>query len=67
MVTIHDMSFVRHPEFAEARNLSYLSSVIHDTVRRADAILTDSSFSADEIRELMPGWVGANPQTLNLA
>ena len=54
VVTIHDMSFVRHPEFAESRNLSYLSAVIHDTVRRADAILTDSSFSADEIRALMP-------------
>ncbi len=54
VVTIHDMSFVRHPEFAESRNLSYLSAVIHDTVRRADAILTDSSFSADEIRKLLP-------------
>lgn len=53
IVTIHDMSFVRHPEFAETRNLKYLNALIHDTVRRADAILTDSRFSADEIRSLL--------------
>lgn len=53
VVTIHDMSFVRHPEFAESRNLQYLNAVIHDTVRRADAILTVSRFSADEIRSLL--------------
>lgn len=53
VVTIHDMSFARHPEFAETRNLRYLTSVIHDTVRRADAILTDSRFCAGEIRDLL--------------
>ncbi len=53
VVTIHDMSFVRHPEFAETRNLDYLNAVIDDTVRRADAILTVSRFSADEIRSLL--------------
>lgn len=53
VVTIHDMSFVRHPEFAEARNLEYLQAVIPATVRRADAILTVSRFSADEIATLL--------------
>jgi glycosyltransferase involved in cell wall biosynthesis len=53
VVTIHDMSFVRHPELAEARNLAYLNAVIPDTVRRADAILTVSRFSADEIVALL--------------
>lgn len=53
VVTIHDMSFVRNPEFTEARNLRYLTAVIPDTVRRASAILTDSQFSADEIHDLL--------------
>ena len=53
VVTIHDMSFFRFPQFAEKQNLEYLSSRIHDTAARADAIITDSSFSAGEISELL--------------
>ena len=52
-VTIHDVAFLRHPEAAEKRNLKYLNSRIADTVKRADAILTDSHFSAREITELL--------------
>jgi glycosyltransferase involved in cell wall biosynthesis len=53
VVTIHDMSFVRFPHFAEARNLAYLEARIRDTARRADAIITDSRFSAAEIGSLL--------------
>lgn len=54
VVTIHDMSFVRYPRFAEDGNLRFLNARIQDTARRADAIITDSSFSAGEIRDLLP-------------
>ena len=50
-VTLHDISFLRHPEAAEERNLRHLRRRIHDTARRADVILTDSHFCAAEIRE----------------
>ncbi len=53
IVTLHDMSFVRHPEFAETKNLNYLTAVIHDTARRADAIITVSRFSKKEIEETL--------------
>jgi glycosyltransferase involved in cell wall biosynthesis len=53
VVTIHDMSFVRHPEFAETKNLHYLKTVIHDTACRADAIITVSRFSKKEIEETL--------------
>ena len=53
VVTIHDMSFLRFPEFAEKKNLAYLSGKIRGTVSRADAVITDSRFSADEIQELL--------------
>ena len=53
VVTIHDMSFLRFPQFAEERNLRYLTSVIHKTVTRADAIITDSQFSAAEIADCL--------------
>ncbi len=53
VVSIYDVSFVRMPEAAEARNLRYLTARIHDTVRRADAIITISRNSADEIESLL--------------
>jgi glycosyltransferase involved in cell wall biosynthesis len=49
VVTIHDMSFVPYPHFAEERNVRYLRRHIKSTVERADAIITDSHFSAREI------------------
>ena len=61
VVTIHDASFIRHPEFAESRNLSYLNANIRRTAARADAILTDSRFSAREIIELL----GAAPERVH--
>jgi len=53
VVSIHDLSFIRYPEFAEEKNLRYLSARIHDTVQRADAIITISEFSATELSDLM--------------
>ncbi len=52
-VAIHDLSFIRHPEFTEARNLAYLKARLPDTLRRADAIITISEFSRQEIIEAL--------------
>jgi glycosyltransferase involved in cell wall biosynthesis len=57
VVTIHDVSFLRYPQFAEERNRSYLAARIPETVRRADAVITDSRFCASEIVERL----GADP------
>jgi len=54
VVSIHDMSFMRFPDFAEERNRQYLTSKIRDTVRRAAAVITISEFSASEVRSLLP-------------
>jgi len=53
VVTVHDVSFLRYPAMAEAKNLAYLKASIANTVRRADAVITDSRFSAEEITELL--------------
>ena len=53
VVTIHDVSFLRHPETTESKNLRYLDKQIHKTVEKADAIITDSRFSKKEIEELL--------------
>jgi len=49
VVTIHDMSYVPYPHFAEERNVNYLRTHMRRTVDRADAIITVSEFSAQEI------------------
>ncbi|MBN1558082.1 MAG: glycosyltransferase family 4 protein [Lentisphaerae bacterium] len=52
-VTIHDLAFLRHPDSVENRNLRYLRTHIGDTVRRADAVITVSRFTADEVIALL--------------
>jgi glycosyltransferase involved in cell wall biosynthesis len=62
VVTIHDMSFLRYPQYTEELNLTYLKGGISTTIGRADAIITDSAFSAKEIIALTgapPGKVHA--------
>jgi len=53
VVTIHDLGFLRFPEFTEDRNCAYLSARIGNTVRRAAAIITVSRFTAQELQELL--------------
>lgn len=53
VVTIHDVSFLRYPETMDTRNYAFLSSQIQQTVERSDAIITDSTFVADEIHSLL--------------
>lgn len=53
VITVHDVSFLRHPETTEPKNLKWLRNSIQDSVEKADAILTVSGFSADEIVDLL--------------
>jgi glycosyltransferase involved in cell wall biosynthesis len=57
VVSIYDVSFLRYPDAAEPANLAYLRAHIGRTVRRADAIITISAFSKQEIVALL----GADP------
>lgn len=53
VVTIHDASFMRHPDTLEDKNYRYLRKCIRDTVERADAVICVSQFTADELASLM--------------
>lgn len=53
VVSIHDMSFMIYPEYSDTRNRKYLTARIKNTVARADAIITGSKFSGDEMSELL--------------
>ena len=54
VVSVHDMSFERYPQFAEEKNLRYLRAAMRRTAESADAIITISEFSKREIEELLP-------------
>lgn len=49
VVTIHDLAFMRYPQFAENRNVHYLLRNIQHTAERADAVITVSRFGAQEV------------------
>ncbi len=53
IVSIHDTSFIRFPEFTEEKNLKYITKRIRQTVEKADKIITISHFSAEEIKTLL--------------
>lgn len=46
VATIHDLSFIRHPEFHPAKRVDWLSSELPKTLDRADVLITDS----DQVR-----------------
>jgi alpha-1,3-rhamnosyl/mannosyltransferase len=51
VLTVYDLSFVRHPDFAEPKNLAYLQRFVPDSLERARRIITISDFVRDEILE----------------
>ncbi len=51
VLTIHDVSFLRFPQFTESRNLQRLTAMLPRSLARADTIVTISRFSAAEIAE----------------
>jgi len=53
VVTIHDAAFLRFPETIEAANYRYLTRCIKRTVERSDAIICVSTFTANELAELL--------------
>ena len=49
VVTVHDVSYARHPEWYPYRIDPVRQAFYRASARRADRVLTDSSFSRDEI------------------
>ena len=52
IATIHDVSFLRLPQYAEPKNLAFLKGFIEETVKIADEIIVDSEFSRREVLSL---------------
>ena len=51
LVTVHDLSFLAVPRYAEPSLAAYLGGVVPRVVRRADMVLAVSAFTAREVVE----------------
>lgn len=56
VATVHDLAFLRCPEFLPADRLRYLRATYREALERCDVILADSHFTERELLELCP-WV----------
>jgi len=48
-VIIHDLCYLRYPEYVEDKNRAFLSRVATSSIKKADLIVVDSEFIADEL------------------
>ncbi|HET9222950.1 MAG TPA: glycosyltransferase family 1 protein [Roseiflexaceae bacterium] len=53
LLTIHDLSFLVHPECAVPSMVRYLSDAVPRSVRRADAVLADSQATRQDLARLL--------------
>ncbi|MBN2391757.1 MAG: glycosyltransferase family 4 protein [Anaerolineae bacterium] len=53
VITVHDLSFLRHPEFFRRGNRLYLRTLTGVACRRAAAVIAVSRFTATEIQHLL--------------
>ncbi len=52
VVSVHDVSFLEHPEYFRAARVLQLRVTVRRTVQRAERILTPSEFSARQIQKV---------------
>lgn len=54
VVTVHDLTFLEHPDYVEPKNLDYLTKFVPETLQAASKILAVSEFTAEAIAEHFP-------------
>lgn len=52
VITVHDLSFIRYPQFTEPKNLKFLKKIFPKSLKRADHIITVSEFSKKELIDI---------------
>lgn len=51
VLTVHDLQYLRHPEYFSAARRRYLAAMVPRSVRRADVVTVPSSFVRDHVCE----------------
>lgn len=54
LLTIHDLSFLVHPELAAPGMVRYLSSAVPRSIRRANGVIADSEATRQALDQLLP-------------
>lgn len=54
ITTVHDLSFIQHPEFHPEERVKHLTGELPRTVKLSNAILVDSDAMAVELKKLYP-------------
>ena len=54
VVTVHDLSHLRHPEFHPVGRVRFLKKYLSTALQRADLVITDSVFTQNEIAAFFP-------------
>ncbi len=62
LVTVHDLSFIRYPQCADANLRAYLNQVVPRSVHRADLVLADSQSTKDDL----VGLLGVGPARIEV-
>jgi glycosyltransferase involved in cell wall biosynthesis len=62
ILTVHDLSFMRLPQCAEASLRAYLNKVVPRSVERADLVLADSQSTKNDLIELL----GVSPDKIEV-
>ena len=58
VVTVHDLSFRRQPQWHKAANNEFSLRALNNAVANADLLIAPSAFTADELLELYPATRG---------
>ncbi len=56
IVTIHDLTFLRYPQFVTAGYPEYFATFTEKALKRAKKVITISSATANDINKLFPGY-----------
>jgi glycosyltransferase involved in cell wall biosynthesis len=62
ILTVHDLTFMRLPQCAEAGLRAYLNKVVPRSIERADLVLADSQSTQDDLIELL----GVSPDKIEV-
>ncbi|TEU13552.1 MAG: glycosyltransferase [Anaerolineales bacterium] len=62
ILTVHDLTFMRLPECAEAGLRAYLNKVVSPSIERADLLLADSQSTKNDLIELL----GVSPDKIEV-
>lgn len=52
-ITIHDLGYMDHPEYVQAKNLKYMRKLVHICAKRASVILVVSEFTKKRVQSLL--------------